>query len=288
MKLSTLCLQGYLSPKCSGSTRSGSESPLLNLQSLQKVINIRGGTVKFRHGFSSEFNEDKVKVIIKAFPQISKIFKDVTQLWQAYQTNLLTGQEEEVDDCDLNIAGFPCQDASRLNPHSSSLKNCSSVAEGSLRTGSVFHGICSYLQGPGKSCKMLMLENVEGLMQLPKVNGVVVGISNLEASNRHLMKTTGFIMVIFLLDPRRHFGMPVSRRRLWMPCCSMAWLTECELTKALYEQKMWDTMDKMTGKLGMMALDRFYLKDKDPIVEMHAMELSAKEKQAKNNKKSYQ
>ena len=266
---------------------AGSESPLLNLQSLQKVINIRGGTVKFRHGFSSEFNEDKVKVIIKAFPQISKIFKDVTQLWQAYQTNLLTGQEDEVDDCDLNIAGFPCQDASRLNPHSSSLKNCSSVAEGSLRTGSVFHGICSYLQGPGKSCKMLMLENVEGLMQLPKVNGVVVGISNLEASNRHLMKTTGFIMVIFLLDPRRHFGMPVSRRRLWMPCCSMAWLTECELTKALYEQKMWDTMDKMTGKLGMMDLDRFYLKDKDPIVEMHAMELSAKEKQAKNNEKSF-
>ena len=148
---------------------AGSESPLLNLQSLQKVINIRGGTVKFRHGFSSEFNEDKVKVIIKAFPQISKIFKDVTQLWQAYQTNLLTGQEEEVDDCDLNIAGFPCQDASRLNPHSSSLKNCSSVAEGSLRTGSVFHGICSYLQGPGKSCKMLMLENVEGLMQLPNM-----------------------------------------------------------------------------------------------------------------------
>ena len=82
---------------------AGSESPLLCLQSLEKVFNIRGATVKFRHGFSSEFNLHKVDFISKAFPQI----KD------DMETGALQNVIQEAQTCIHNAAAWQQQGGTR-------------------------------------------------------------------------------------------------------------------------------------------------------------------------------
>ncbi|CAE6966127.1 unnamed protein product [Symbiodinium sp. CCMP2592] len=113
-------------------------------------------------------------------------------------------------------AGFPCQDCSVLNPSSSTSSNRSCVADGTLRTGSVLQGIVHYLQSTGLvGPNFCLFENVAGLKTKTRNADGSTGPSNLDHVGHLISTKTDRLLHVWELDPRM-FGVPQSRKRLWM------------------------------------------------------------------------
>ncbi|CAE7940690.1 unnamed protein product [Symbiodinium necroappetens] len=171
----------------------------------------------FSHKFACEQDESKRSFLLATHPEIQNMFCDATELTaDAKVLDTVTNTHVEVPLCTVLTAGFPCQDCSVLNPNSSSSANRSCVAAGTLRTGSVLQGIVRYLKTMGpKGPKFCFFENVAGLKAKAKDEQGNVGHSNLDHVGHLLDTETDRLLHVWELDPRM-FGVPQSRKRLWM------------------------------------------------------------------------
>lgn len=101
------------------------------------------------------------------------------------------------------------------------LRSRTTIADGSMRTGSAFQGICSYLSSKnGDAVLFGALENVAALKFGPKGGGQ----SNLEVAEAKL-KAAGMWSMAIQTDPRLH-GIPQSRKRIYQLCVRRSW-PEC-------------------------------------------------------------
>eukprot|EP00959_Pyramimonas_sp_CCMP1952_P297884 6231339-Pyramimonas_sp.AAC.1 len=114
--------------------------------------------------------------------------------------------------------GWPCTDASPSNIDASSERNRLCVAEGTLRTGSVFAGIVNW---SAKSAEQGHLdftlgENAPASASPLRQDGEVSGPGNLSAACAIFSQRADMVTFAFSLNPQL-FGCPQSRDRLWFP-----------------------------------------------------------------------
>lgn len=98
--------------------------------------------------FVCEKDRKKQDFIRQLHPTIATCFEDAGDLVHEAATNVFasgTTSEPVPGVCHV-VAGFPCDDASRLNRDHSSSSNMTCVLQGTLRTGRVLHDIISYAQ----------------------------------------------------------------------------------------------------------------------------------------------
>jgi site-specific DNA-cytosine methylase len=113
------------------------------------------------------------------------------------------------------VAGFPCDDASALNPHSFSIANRTCVSTSSLRTGSVLHDIILHAQQHSNHLLFLTFENVTALLRAAvDEKKQAVGPSNADVACLLLGKCLNMHIKLWRLDPRL-FGSPQVRGRLY-------------------------------------------------------------------------
>ena len=131
-----------------GSMCSGSDIPALVVKAFADFCrDFWGAEPSFRHTFACEKDEHKRKFIAEVHAHVEHLFRDVHEMTQATAVDVKLDKAVPTPSSSVFAAGFPCQDCSALNPNASSDQNRSCIAQGSLRTGSVFHGIVTYLEG---------------------------------------------------------------------------------------------------------------------------------------------
>ncbi|CAE7437759.1 unnamed protein product [Symbiodinium sp. CCMP2592] len=171
----------------------------------------------FTHKFACEKEPAKRQFLLTTDRKIERMFCNATDLeydkeiWDS-KTNTFVRMPR----CTVMTAGFPCQDCSVLNPSSSTSANRSCVADGTLRTGSVLQGIVHYLQSTGLvGPNFCLFENVAGLKTKTRNADGSTGPSNLDHVGHLISTQTDRLLHVWELDPRM-FGVPQSRKRLWM------------------------------------------------------------------------
>ena len=217
------------------------------------------------HCFSSESHAAKQQFITAVFPGAPRIFSDCRELCGPFAHDALTDQRQPVPPASTLFGGFPCTDASSLNPAGRSQDNRSCILRGDLRAGSVFEGIVRYLS---KHCQasllFVALENVPALAHPPKAKGIQTGPSNLTVAMRRLSTECSLVTKVWLLDPRL-FGAPQCRPRLWMVGFSRSSLDRCGVDGASAEERLSALMQRMVGsKLGL--IDEYLLRESDPAI----------------------
>jgi len=147
-----------------------------------------GISLQVQHAFSVELDSAKREFIKAVRPSLGTQFADVAEVASERAHNLATGSENDVADIHIGWSGFPCPDASPLNPAAASASNRSCVLNKNLRTGGVFAGIISYMKVHGNRLVAFFLENSAGLRNAPKEHNVEIGPSNLDVCV-HMLET---------------------------------------------------------------------------------------------------
>ena len=75
---------------------------------------------------------------------VGHLFCDVHNMCQPKAFDVKKNADVLTPCCDILVAGFPCQDCSVLNPHSSSDANRACITKGAQRTRSVYGAILEY------------------------------------------------------------------------------------------------------------------------------------------------
>jgi site-specific DNA-cytosine methylase len=265
--LKTYILDKWAVDGCSfGSFCAGTDSPALVWQSFWLTIaSYFDLSVVFKHAFAAEIEEEKQTFIKKVHVNCKALFKDVLDLKEPAAFDVLSGGMSPVPAVKTCCGGFPCDDASGLNPHSSSDANRNCVEANSLRTGAVFNGIVEYVKEHGDELEFLNLENVTALKNVPrdKVTRAITGPSNLDSIG-HIMKTKlDFFFHCWDVDPRL-WGSPQSRSRLWMlamPFCKVE-----RLGKSAAHAMLNDMMVSTTG-FETSSIDEYLLCENDSLIE---------------------
>ena len=151
-------------------------------------------------------------------PDVGPIFGDACLLQTGRCKNEVNGEMADVEKIDIATAGFPCQDVSKLNPHSKTASHETCIEAGSLRTGSVFAGIAGFLKkmAPAESPEIVLLENVTNLGRVPRTGKQKVRrASNLDKVEQVMSNELGRTLHTWSLNPVM-FGVPAKRQRLWM------------------------------------------------------------------------
>ena len=131
-----------------GTFCSGTDSPILVMKAFKKFCSQRLGIdIDFIHAFSSENTDAKQKYLLDLFPDMQALYPDVKTLGKKMAKNLKTGLDEEIKSVTAAFGGFPCQDASGLNPNSSSEENRSCVSQDSWVLCSVIHSCITFAVG---------------------------------------------------------------------------------------------------------------------------------------------
>ena len=206
-------LASYLAstPCALGSVCSGTDCPILVAEALRRACkDVFSADWDMRHAFSCENNKAKQRFLATVFPDVKvPLFSNALHLDQTMATDAKSMGMAVVPDCGALVAGFPCTDVSRLNPHKGS--NRSTIADASLKTGSVFGALLAYIRCHGKSLRWCLFENVVGLADKGKEE-----VSNADVCVK-MLEELGFQTVVFKLCPTQ-MQWPVARPRLWFLC----------------------------------------------------------------------
>ena len=225
-----------------GSICSGTDIPALVCRDFWNWalphFNVGG---KFSHRFSCEIDPKKRGFIHAVHKDCQALFGDVVDLSEKQAWCFLEGKAKEVPEVKSMAAGFPCQDISPLNPHSRSDTNRNCVANGTLRTGSVFGGIVGYLKKRRAPLQVCLMENVASLAHQPKGGGP----SNLDVVGS-MLSELGLHLHVWQLSPRL-FGVPQSRSRVWMTVFSRTALQKAEMSKDCVTDTLNELMSTLTG-----------------------------------------
>lgn len=179
-------------------------------------------------------------------------------------TDSVSGLQQPVPSCNNMWGGFPCTDASWLSNSARTAASRSCVAAGSLRTGSVFRGICDYVRKHGAELMALGLENVTSLAASPKKDGQVIGPSNLAVCVYLLLHTCHMVTFVVEMNPRL-FGVPQNRPRLYMSAFPTHILVALGLGEASARLIFQDVVDLVVGSQD-IDLNRYLCNEDDPAV----------------------
>ena len=190
---------GMIQPLTICTMCSGTDSPVLALLAIARAMNAFGVPCAVDHLFSAEINPRKQKFLKKVFPTLRQLFCSVHDIKGTHAKNLLTDAFVSIAGGMIVIAGFPCTDISSLN--CAAKRNRGTVRRGNLRTGSCLHSILAYVAAHSDEVRILILENVKGLAG-----------KDLNAL-KYLLRKIGFEAMVWVLNPRLHFGIPQNRPR---------------------------------------------------------------------------
>ena len=241
---------------------SGSDMPIYCVQELLRSL----GAPPMDHRFSCELSAQKRRALRVIWPSVGHLYRDVLQLSKPRVRNDITGTMEATRSGRLLYAGFPCTDASTLNPYAGTDKNKSCVEGASLHTGAVFQGILNFMASPhGQELELIVLENVRNLDAVKVDPNSADGVtSNLRACIRKLHEHDAFVMV-FELDPRL-FGTPQMRARLWMLAIPRRVLLRLQVTEQVARRFLLETMQCLVGSQ-LTPVDGFLLPETDQLVQ---------------------
>ena len=234
-----------------GSMCSGSDIPALVVKAFADFCrDFWGAEPSFRHTFACEKDEQKRKFIAEVHAHVEHLFRDVHEMTQATAVDVKLDKAVPTPSSSVFAAGFPCQDCSALNPNASSDQNRSCIAQGSLRTGSVFHGIVTYLEGrmrSGDDPDIVLLENVASFKNRPNPRGKAAPRppSNLQWAAHFLKDRCGRVLHAWQLSPDL-FGVPQMRNRIWMTAVRASDLKDL-LTLQEYHAELNSIMDELVG-----------------------------------------
>eukprot|EP00959_Pyramimonas_sp_CCMP1952_P410622 8605275-Pyramimonas_sp.AAC.1 len=148
--------------------------------------------------FQCESDPEKRRFLCHMFPgHTAPMFTDVCKLHRDVSRDDRTGFDCVVRSATFNTIGcsgqttvpsgggmrFPCQDASRMNPKASSSANRTSVASGTLRTGSVFDGLIRHYTSHPDGAHIGLAENVVGMQDPVPDSAVPLGFTGRVPTN---------------------------------------------------------------------------------------------------------
>ena len=189
-----------------GTMCSGSEMYITSLPELQAVIRAAAGIeVYLDHAWSCEWVRWKREWIWRNFAP-RRIFADAADLCQEEGAfDDVSGSKQPVEIVTVLIAGFSCKDASLLNVHHKSRKDCIKSGEGT--TGSTFRYVLNVVKR--QQPLLVILENVVAL-----TNPSQSGKSNLDFV-KEAFAAIGYNLVWRIFDAA-DAGAPSTRRRIYM------------------------------------------------------------------------
>ena len=235
-----------------GSMCSGSDIPALVVKAFADFCrDFWGAEPSFRHTFACEKDEHKRKFIAEVHAHVEHLFRDVREMTQATAVDVKLDKAVPTPSSSVFAAGFPCQDCSALNPNASSDQNRSCIAQGSLRTGSVFHGIVTYLEGrmrSGDDPDVVLLENVASFKNRPNPRGKAAPRppSKLQWAAHFLKDRCGRVLHACRQLSPDLFGVPQMRNRIWMTAMRASDLKDL-LTLRNYRAELNSIMDELVG-----------------------------------------
>ena len=188
-----------------GTACSGAELYLSALKQLTTAIERRTGIrVVFRHMWSIEINRLKRDWIqLNWKPQ--KLFRDIVQVANdGTGVDVISGVVQELDACDIVIAGTSCKDASMLSIHQSERRTA--VSDASFTTGSTAAALVKIVVKCG--ARRVYMENVPGLKHAGEHG------SNFDDLNS-IWEAAGFEIRDVIFDAK-DAGLPCHRSRLYM------------------------------------------------------------------------
>jgi site-specific DNA-cytosine methylase len=143
-----------------------------------------------------------------------------------------------------------------MNPLAS--QNRRVVSQGQRSTGTCFQAIAQFLAGHPET-RTVILENVMGLAVADQSTGEV-GLNICTQT----LEGLGFWVHVFRLCPT-DYGIPQTRRRLWIVAIRRSYLAECGVTSEAVETTMRALMDKFCGHV-QLDVDHFLLAEDDALV----------------------
>lgn len=258
-----------------GTVCSGTDAPVLVWLALRQALHEACGvTLIVQHSFSCEKDERKQRFIRSVFPDVPRLYEDCCELGEAEAADVITGKRQAVPSVAALFGGFPCTDASSLNPSSATAGNRTCLQRGDKRTGSVFAGILRYVKARRDPLLFLGLENVLALAFPPRERGRIVGPDNLSVAVHLLAEECGFWTKVWSLDPRL-FGVPQCRPRLWMASFPSESLRRLALSAEAADARLSDLMSRLTGSR-LAQFDDYLLPETHVQVQQVAMKLEAR------------
>jgi hypothetical protein len=115
-----------------GTFCSGTDSPVHVWLALKDALmDTFGLDLQLCHEFSVEINAKKQDFLLKMYPGMLRLFEDATKMKGSQSWCKKTRSCVTIPSVKTAVGGFPCQDASGLNPKSSTPENRSCVAQDS-------------------------------------------------------------------------------------------------------------------------------------------------------------
>ena len=163
-----------------------------------------GITLNLRPRFACELDPEKRAFLQAQFDQ-DTIYENVTELGKQVLPNMVTGRPCHVPATFMFCAGFSCKTRSKLNKHSSAMRNCIQYGAGEAETTQTWIGVQQYLTE--KQPRLVLLENVKELTEAKD------GISDAD----HIIKTLqglGYVATYKVFDSG-DYGSIQRRLRLY-------------------------------------------------------------------------
>ena len=164
-----------------GTMCSGTDMPAAATQAFCSWARREFGNANIcsEYRFGAEKSAAKRAFIQAVHGRDARLFGDVAEVQNGEAFCHNRGVKTEVPPVSLLAAGFPCQDASRLNIYRATEQNQTCVEKGTLRTGGVLADILSFVSSrPVEGMpELLILENVASLAD----KGKNASMSGLEA-----------------------------------------------------------------------------------------------------------
>lgn len=215
---------------------SGTDAPIMGMEAVcRQISTLVGASFRSAHQYSCEYNAEKRGFLMRMFPTTPMVFGDVRAMSER-GFDFKTQAWQDIPQAELLYAGFPCTDVSSLNPHAA--KHGEVVKQAARSTGSVFHSVLRQAEDD-PDLRVLVLENVMGLA----AGGGP--LSNLQECLRLLRRK--FVTRVFQLNPKEHFGWPVSRPRLWFVCLKRCFVEGSGLSCAQAYNTMGEIMLRFVG-----------------------------------------
>ena len=159
----TLWAQQLPRPFRIGTVCSGTGVALLCWVGFQEALQVElGVSISIEKSSCCESDRHKQNFLRAMHPSSKVLFGEASLLRRDRAINLIDDCECEVPASHHVVGGFPCDDASTLNPDGNrrDYEHSSCVVAGCLRTGNVLHAVVHHLARHGRKLRFLILEHV--------------------------------------------------------------------------------------------------------------------------------
>ena len=265
-----------------GTMCSGTDAPMLASTAIQEVFQdvFAGSTWQAQQLWASD-NSEPVHILLDKVMSPPLIFDDCTTLKRGLAWDILSGSYREVPPPMLLVAGFPCQDVTRLAQTSKDPSKRQDVLDGKRRTGSVFQeGIVDFITSRcGQRLEATILENVVGMCDVGKGTRSV-----LDWVCTELEKVGQYVFVFQICPSDFHFA--ARRPRLYLVVLPQESLSPMTAQQA--DEFLQTAMDKCVaaGAKEPVSAQDAILEENHVVVQQYKMELERKDRRQEQQPKS--